>query len=121
MRALLIVVLSAFSLFNLPAFADDMAAMGDMPGMQHDHGMMTAADAAASDYHSQGIIKLWDSRHVAIAHHAIPALNWPPMTMTFAVPPAFAGQKLAVGTQVDFSFRQDAQGYQLTAIHPVQP
>ncbi|WP_255557253.1 copper-binding protein [Sodalis sp. dw_96] len=121
MRALFIIVISAISLFTLPVFADDMAAMGDMPGMQHDNGMMTAADAAASDYHSQGIVKLWDNQHVAIAHHAIPALNWPPMTMTFAVPPAFAGQKLAVGTQVDFSFRQDAQGYQLTAIHPVQP
>ncbi len=93
MRALFIIVISAISLFTLPVFADDMAAMGDMPGMQHDNGMMTAADAAASDYHSQGIVKLWDNQHVAIAHHAIPALNWPPVTMAFPVPPAFAGQK----------------------------
>jgi len=121
MRALFITVISALSLFTFSVFADDMAAMGDMPGMQHDHGMMTAADASASDYHSQGTVKLWDNQHVAIAHHAIPALNWPAMTMTFTVPQALAGQKLAVGTQVDFSFRQDAQGYQLTAIHSVQP
>lgn len=28
---------------------------------------------------------------------------------------------LAAGTPVEFSFRQDAQGYRLNAIHPVQP
>ncbi|WP_413721886.1 copper-binding protein [Sodalis sp. RH23] len=122
MRTLFIVVLSAVSVFALPAFADDMAGMGDMPGMHHDHGVTAASNVNTSpaDYHASGIIKRWDNQHVAIAHQAIAALKWPPMTMTFAVPADLDAGKLAAGTQVDFSFRQDAQGYTLTAIHSLQ-
>lgn len=99
--------------------SDNMAAM---PGMQHGGAMMAAGDTAApSDYHSRGIIKRWENQHISIAHHAIAALHWPAMTMTFAVPAGLDGRKLAEGTPVDFSFRQDEQGYRLTAIHPVKP
>ncbi len=133
MRTLFFIIVSTFSLFTLPALADDMAAMpnmqhqdgmGDMAGMHHDGSMMTSAETAAptaGEYHSHGIIKRWDGQRVAIAHHAVPALNWPPMTMTFSLPQAFAARPLAAGTEVDFSFRQDDQGYSLTSIHPVQP
>ncbi len=124
MRTLFIIIVSALSLFNLPAQADGMGDMSNMnmSEMHHDHNMMATSDVATpADYRSQGVIKRWDAQRVAIAHHAIPALNWPPMTMTFTVPQALAGQKLAVGTQVDFSFRQDDQGYSLTAIHSIQP
>lgn len=122
MRTFFIVVLSAIAVFALPALADDMAGMGDMAGMHPEHGMMAASNvnASAADYHSNGIIKRWDNQHVAIAHQAIPALKWPPMTMTFAVPAELDAAKLAVGARVDFSFRQDAQGYTLTAIHSLQ-
>ncbi|NDL65103.1 copper-binding protein [Acerihabitans arboris] len=123
MRTLFIIFLSAVSVFTIPALADGMAGMGDMANMHPDHGMMAASDvnATPADYRSHGIIKRWDNQHVAIAHQAIPALNWPPMTMTFSVPANLADRRLAAGTPVDFSFRQDAQGYALTAIHPVQP
>ena len=133
MRTLFFIIASTFSLFTLPALADDMATMpnmyheggmGDIADMHHDGGMMTSPATAAPssrEHHSQGIIKRWDAQGVAIAHHAVPSLNWPPMTMTFSLPPALAGHPLAIGTQVDFSFRQDDQGYSLTAIHPIQP
>lgn len=123
MHTLFIIVLSAISVFALPALADDMAGMGDMSSMHPDHGMMAASkfNTSPTDYHATGIIKRWNNQQVAIAHQAIPALNWPPMTMTFGVPANLDAGKLAPGTRVDFSFRQDAQGYSLTAIHPVQP
>lgn len=118
MRTFLFIIATALSLSFLPAWADDMSTM------HHNGGMTTTSNATAStaaDYHSQGVIKRWDGQRVAIAHHAIPALNWPPMTMTFAVPQGLAGKTPAAGTTVDFSFRQDDQGYSLTAIHPMQP
>lgn len=133
MRTLFFIIVSTFSLFTLPALADDMATMpnmhhaggmGDIADMHHDGGMMTSPETAvpsSREYHSQGIIKRWHAQGVAIAHHAVPTLNWPPMTMTFSLPPALAGHPLAIGTTVDFSFRQDDQGYSLTAIHPIQP
>lgn len=54
-----------------------------------------------------------------VAAPAAPALNWPPMTMSFLLPPP-AVSALPAGTPVDFSFRQVAGGYQLTAIHASQ-
>lgn len=115
MKTLSIIFVSALSLFNVSAFADDMAAMANMPGMA------AASDTSAAPvYHSQGVIKQWDGQHASIAHDAVPELNWPAMTMTYGLPASLAAQNLAPGTQVEFSFHQDAQGYTLTAISPVQ-
>ncbi|OIV46314.1 hypothetical protein BK025_12480 [Sodalis sp. TME1] len=105
-----------------------------MAQMMHDHaGAMTAdvqtlpatqqadVDTAAAVYSAQGAITRWDAHEVAIAHHAIPALKWPPMTMTFALPDALAAKPLATGTAVNFSFRLQNGSYTVTAIQPVQP
>ncbi|CAJ0997774.1 copper-binding protein [Sodalis praecaptivus] len=104
-----------------------------MAQMMHDHaGAMTAAaqtlpatqqadvDTAAAVYSAQGAIARWDAHEVAIAHHAIPALKWPQMTMTFALPDALAAKPLATGTAVNFSFRLQNGSYTVTAIQPVQ-
>ncbi|MEA9392870.1 copper-binding protein [Acerihabitans sp. TG2] len=134
MRTVFFIIVSTLSLFTLPALADDMATMpnmhhqggmGDIADMHSDGGMMTPSNttvpSTTEEYHSQGTIKRWNAQGVAIAHHAVPSLNWPPMTMTFSLPPALAAHPLASGTEVDFSFHQDDQGYSLTAIHPIQP
>lgn len=124
MRNYVIVLLAALSLITLPAFADDMAgmSMGDMSSMHHDHGDAAAANQTSpADYHSHGVLKRYHNGQVAIAHQAIPALSWPPMTMTFNVPPELKNIIPAIGAQVDFSFRQEGQSYRLTAIHPKQP
>jgi Cu(I)/Ag(I) efflux system protein CusF len=99
-----VVFFSAF--FSSSVFAADMA--------MHQHGA-----EATSEIHSQGVIKAWGEQKVTIAHQAIPALSWPPMTMNFTQPkPALAA--LPVSTQVDFSFLPVDGGYQLIAISASQ-
>ncbi|CQJ54821.1 copper-binding protein [Yersinia rohdei] len=108
--------------FSSSLFAASTPTTGDMP-MAHNHGAMMA-DAAATDtnsYHSTGQIKAWNAASVSIAHRAISALNWPPMTMTFDLPDNLIAAPLPVGAPVAFSFRQTEQGYQLTAISAQQP
>lgn len=108
--------------FSAPLLAATPSMTESMP-MSHNHGAMTA-DATPSNtnsYHSRGQIKTWNTNSVSIAHSAIPALNWPPMIMTFDLPNNLIAAPLPVGTQVTFSFRQTEQGYQLTAISAQQP
>ncbi|ANI30104.1 hypothetical protein PL78_09755 [Yersinia entomophaga] len=90
----------------------------------HSHQHMYQPDASSTSvetiYQSQGKIKTWSAAGVFISHQAIPALNWPPMTMSFSLPTADNLQPLTVGTEADFSFRQTAQGYELVSIAPHQ-
>ncbi|QJW54471.1 Cation efflux system protein CusF [Serratia plymuthica] len=81
-----------------------------------DRAMQDPAAKPTVEIHSQGIIKAWDVRKVSIAHQAIPALDWPPMTMSFLLPPAPSFAALPVGTAVDFSFLPIDGGYQLIAV-----
>ncbi|CNK65805.1 copper-binding protein [Yersinia mollaretii] len=109
-------------IFSAPLFAATQSMTDSLP-ISHHHGAMMA-DAPPTDadnYHSRGQVKVWSASSVAIAHPAIPALNWPPMTMTFDLPENLVATPLPVGTSVIFSFRQTPQGYQLTAISAQQP
>ncbi|MFN1146684.1 copper-binding protein [Serratia liquefaciens] len=95
------VVIALF--FSFSASAADMA-------------MQDPAARTAVEIHSQGVVKSWDERKVSIAHQAIPALSWPPMTMSFLLPSSPSFAILPVGTEVDFSFLPIDGGYQLIAI-----
>lgn len=115
------IMLCAAALFSTSVFAASTPMADSMP-MSHDHGAMMADTATDShSYHSRGQIKAWNATSVSIAHSAIAALNWPPMTMTFDLPDNLVAAPLPVGAQVTFSFRQTEQGYQLTAISAQQP
>ena len=111
---------SAVLLLSSPLFAAN-PAMSESSPMSHGSHTIMADSAPAESYHSQGQIKIWHATRVSIAHSAIPALSWPPMTMTFDLPESLAAQPLPAGTSVTFSFRQTEQGYQLTAISAQQP
>lgn len=143
MRILLLSVSAVVGLFFVfspltaaavtPACADDAAAMAQTV---HNHAaaittphMITAdarampqadVDTAAATYSAQGAIARRGDHDVAIAHQAISALKWPPMTMTFALPDALASRPLAKGTAVNFSFRLQDGTYTVSAIQPVQ-
>ncbi|MFZ1874941.1 MAG: copper-binding protein [Chania sp.] len=102
-----------FAAVFISLFFSSAAVAEQMQHHQH------AAPAEATVYHSTGIVKTWSDKKVLLAHPAIPALSWPPMTMNFLQPqPPF--KPLAAGAQVDFSFRQVDGGYQLTAISASQ-
>ncbi|AZC37041.1 hypothetical protein C4K37_2654 [Pseudomonas chlororaphis subsp. piscium] len=75
--------------------------MDDMNGMPMKQQAQQAQQATA-----EGRIKAIDTakQRVTIAHGAVPAVQWPPMTMAFAATAEqLAG--LAVGDQVTFAFR----------------
>ncbi|HBU7485567.1 TPA: copper-binding protein, partial [Klebsiella oxytoca] len=66
-------------------------------------------------YSASGVIKAWRDDAVVIAHSPVPGLNWPAMTMSFALD-GHQDKKLPVGQQVDFTFRQTDSGYALVSI-----
>ncbi|PSH16060.1 hypothetical protein B7R74_17220 [Yersinia pseudotuberculosis] len=115
------VCLSMAFFFSFPLFATEAVPMAHNHGAMINDSARAESPAATPDYYSRGQIKAWHDTQVTIAHTAIPALNWPPMTMTFALPGTLAIEPLPIGTSVAFSFRQTDQGYQLTVISAQQP
>ncbi|MGY2440307.1 copper-binding protein [Pseudomonas sp. SDO52101_S400] len=104
---------------TLVAFAFTVQAE-DMPGMKMDdmQGMqMQSATQQAPAANAEGTIKAIDAtKHtVTIAHGAVAALQWPPMTMGFAATQEqLAG--VAVGDRVKFSFRMEGSKATLLSI-----
>lgn len=47
---------------------------------------------------------------IGLAHPAIPEINWPAMTMDFAVPPSVDVEGLSVGDKVQFTLHRAADG-----------
>ncbi|AYZ50535.1 copper-binding protein [Klebsiella oxytoca] len=86
----------------------NMSAMAEMPGMNK-------PENTAALYSASGVIKAWRDDAVMIAHSPVPGLNWPAMTMSFALD-GHQDKKLPVGQQVDFTFRQTDSGYALVSI-----
>ncbi len=80
----------------------------------HDHHSTVAATGPV--YHAQGILKKITPQTVTIAHQAIADLNWPPMTMQFALPPGAEHASLTPGDKVDFAFVQGESGYQIVSL-----
>ncbi|MEN0583253.1 MULTISPECIES: copper-binding protein [unclassified Kosakonia] len=114
MRSSLLCMLSGVLFFSLAAYAEDMPAMHGM----HDMSSHGAMHAQAQTYQSQGVIKKITPDAISIAHHAIPALNWPPMTMQFALAKGSTFALVNVGDKVEFSFVQSENGYQLVSLTP---
>lgn len=78
---------------------------------EHQHGEMNMAGDSASQQVIQGtgvVTEIdFNSKKVTIAHEAIPAVNWPAMTMRFTFVNADNDiNQLSPGSQVDFSFVQ---------------
>lgn len=82
----------------------------DMPmkGMQHDEkqhkasGTVTKVDREKS--------------RVTIKHGAVATLDWPAMTMTFAVKERKLMEKLQQGKEVQFQFAQQGKDYVITGV-----
>ncbi|QNQ22690.1 copper-binding protein [Kosakonia sp. SMBL-WEM22] len=90
-----------------------LSAYAQPHDMAHHHAM------PAQVYQSQGTVKKMTPQAITIAHQAIPALHWPPMTMQFTVTPEHPLAQVKVGDNVRFSFSQSEQGYTLIAITPL--
>lgn len=105
MKLTMIAVASTVFALSLSAYAEDMPGMkmDGMEGMQMKQETKQTPVATA-----EGTIKAIDpTKHtVTISHGAVPAVQWPPMTMAFSVTEnQMTG--LIVGDRVTFSFRLD--------------
>jgi len=120
MKLTLIAVASTVVVLSLSAQAEDMPGMktNDMPmkGMQMKQETKQAPVAKA-----EGTIKAVDTaKHtVTIAHGAVPAVQWPAMTMAFtATTQQLTGLK--AGDQVAFEFRTEGTGATIVSIKPLK-
>ncbi len=114
MKLTLIAVTSTVFALSLSAHAEDMPGMkmDGMEGMQMKQETTQALVATA-----EGTIKAIDpTKHtVTISHGAIPAVQWPPMTMAFSVTQdQLTG--LIAGDRVTFSFRLDGSKATIVSI-----
>lgn len=68
------------------------------------HGTHAEGHAAASTIEALGVVRAVDARagKITLAHEAIPARKWPPMTMAFKVADPALLKDLAVGAKVRF-------------------
>lgn len=95
----------------------EMAAMsggGDMSGMAMD------TDAGAKMGSGVGVITAIDKTAgtVTIKHDAIPAVDWPAMTMAFKATPASLLDGLKVGEKITFDVTVKGSDAEVTAVTP---
>ena len=96
------------------------ATAENMPGMKMD-GMTMESTQAAPTASAEGTIKAIDAeRHtVTLAHGAVTALHWPPMTMAFKTAPGQLNG-LQVGDTVTFEFRTEGADTTIVSIQPLR-
>ena len=96
MKMLSIALASALTLLAQPAAAQ----MSAMDPAAH-------AVEASAPVEADGVGRAIDAKaaKITLAHEAIPALKWPPMTMAFKVADPTLLKGLSVGTKVRFKLR----------------
>ena len=114
MKLTLIAAASTVVMLSFSALAEDMPGMkmDGMEGMQMKQETKQAPVAT-----SDGTIKAIDTtKHtVTISHGAVPAVQWPPMTMAFSVTEdQLTG--LTAGDRVTFSFRLEGNKATIVSI-----
>lgn len=112
------IAVTAATPFAIPAFSQQ--AMDSMKGMPMPATAAPSASTQASaTAHATGVVKKVDAAAgvVTIAHEAIPAIGWPPMTMGFRVDDKKVLGRLTVGQKVDFDFSMSGKGYVVTQVN----
>ena len=116
-RLPMLTLLVTTSLAALSATAADPQNGMNMPGMQ----MPGVAGAQKEKLgHTTGKVVQIDAARsrITIAHHPVPALGWPAMTMTFKSS-AQKLQGIEAGDQVDFAFYVRRDGAVIERIHKI--
>lgn len=85
--------------------------------MDMSKGAQGAADKTMA-HHATGVVKEVDPAKgtVTLAHEPVKSLNWPAMTMSFAVKDKMLFDKLAVDKKVEVDFTQQGSDYIVTAV-----
>src|SRR6185312_5192788 len=108
--------LIAASLAGMTAMAADPPNGMNMPGMQ-----MSGASAHKEKLgQTTGKVVQIDQAHsrITIAHHPVPALGWPAMTMTFQATTQQL-QGIKAGDRVDFQFYMHGHAAVIDRIHKI--
>lgn len=81
-------------------------------------GMAAAANAP---YSAVGVVQQADpaARTVMVSHEPVQSLNWPAMTMQFAVPEPALFERLPAGRQVAFEFVSQDVGWRIVNAIPL--
>lgn len=93
-----------------------MPKMEGMKGM--DMGGEQVMSGAQATHKGQGVVKKLDAKtgNVTFDHQPVKSLNWPAMTMTFAVRDKTLLDRLHVGKTAEFEFVRDGKGYVVTGV-----
>ncbi|WP_211467170.1 copper-binding protein [Collimonas silvisoli] len=94
----------------------DMKDM-DMKAMPMEK-MNSGSTAKATTHEATGVVKAVDTTKgsVTLAHGPVKSLNWPAMTMTFAVKDKMFFDKLAVDKKVTINFAKQGADYVVTGV-----
>ncbi|MBI5918651.1 MAG: copper-binding protein [Nitrosomonadales bacterium] len=101
----------------LSAILGFSAVSGSAVAHEHDHeGMEMNAKAAVAE--GRGVVESADQAKgvVTLTHEPIPSLNWPAMTMDFAVEDKALFRKLVPGKTVRFEFIKQRNKYVVTGV-----
>ena len=88
-------------------------AYGQSGGMK---GMDMKNEARGSVHKASGVVTRVDKDKVTIKHGPVQTMNWPAMTMTFAVKDKALLEKLAKDRNVNFEFVQEGRDHVVTAV-----
>ncbi|WP_031238708.1 copper-binding protein [Asticcacaulis sp. AC466] len=96
------------------------AEMASMSGMSDMSGMAMDTDAGAKKGSGVGVITAIDkvAGTVTIQHDAIPAVDWPAMTMAFKATPSSLLDGLKVGEKIKFDVKVQGSDAEVTAATP---
>ena len=76
----------------------------------------TKAQAAPGSHTAEGTITAIGTDSITLDHGAVASLDWPAMTMGFALPTAAMAQDYKVGDRVTFTFTQVEGGFRIESI-----
>ncbi len=97
-------------------------AAASAPASAHNgHGTSSPPAAATNAFVVRGVIEEMSPTELTLAHEAVPALQWPAMTMGFKLSSPQLATGLSVRQQVRFTFSKQGEDYVITAIEKVQP
>ncbi|WP_217704259.1 copper-binding protein [Piscinibacter koreensis] len=93
-----------------------MSMTGD--GMSMKAADKPSNDSQAATHRTDAVVKAADPSkgNVTLAHEPIKSLNWPAMTMSFAVKDKALFKKLAVGNKVHVAIKKQGADYVVTEV-----
>ena len=87
-------------------------AHAQMKGMD----MKSDKKAAGTVHQATGVVTRVDKDKVTIRHEPVSSLQWPALTIAFAVKDKALMDKLAKERKVEFEFRQEGRDYVITSV-----